>query len=90
MSSSIVDNSDVPIFFLPDELLSEIFTYITYIPTKMKLEQVCGRFRFVTFQPKSWKGIHKLQFVINCTCTAFSFGEEGVLVLAVEYIQFIL
>ena len=64
----MVDNSDVPVFTLPDELLTEIFTYITYIPTKMKLEQVCGRFHEVSSQPKSWKGIHKLKFIINCDC----------------------
>ena len=76
MSSSMVDNSDVPVFSLPDELLTEIFTYITYIPTKMKLEQVCGRFRFVSSQPKSWKGIHKLQFVSKCHCVSgYSTGE---------------
>ena len=66
MSSIAEFDDDVPIFILPNELLMEIFTYITYIPTKMELEQVSKRIRYVSSQSPSWNGIHKLQMMMKC------------------------
>ena len=74
-STTEVNDVDVPIFWLPDELLMEICSYIIRIPNKMELEQVSKRFRFVSSQSPSWKGIHTLQLIMKCCSNDHDPGE---------------
>ena len=65
-----------PINRLPDEILMKIFTYITSIEHKMGLEQVSGRFKFLSSNPASWKGMKSsLELMMKCNHDFYPSGK---------------